>query len=162
MKKIVIGATEIEVLDFKPYVYDSGRGEKVLRIDVDENAASFADLKSALDGNEEPIQYFEDDALKCEYVGYTKFTATYPGGVYKVEMHLGSIEQQMLLLATSNERITGENARITAENEALAGAVVNLQQENAALKEQMENIEVSGGASWDEMAVAIEEGVNEA
>ena len=162
MKKIVVGATEIEVQSLAPYVYDGGRGEKVLRITVDENTASFGDLKSLLNGNEEPIQYFVDDVLKCEYVGYTKFTATYADGKYKVEMHLGSMEQQMILLAASNERITGENARITAENETLANIVAGLQMENADLKEQVENMNVvAGGASWDDMAAAIEEGVNE-
>lgn len=137
MKKIVIGATEIEVQSLAPFVYDSGRGEKVLRITVDENTASFDGLKAALDGSEEPIRYFEDDALKCEYVGYTKFTAQYAEGKYKVEMHMASLETQMILLAASNERITGENARITAEN--------------AALKEQIESIEVSGGGEATEI-----------
>lgn len=170
MKKIVIGATEIEVQSLAPFVYDSGRGEKVLRITVDETVADFGTLKSLLDGNEEPIQYFEDDALKCEYVGYTKFTATYPGGVYKVELHMASMETQMLLVMASNERITGENARITAENETLAGvvaalqgenadikaensaladAVAGLQKENADLQNQIDNIEVSGSGEAD-------------
>lgn len=155
MNKIVIGATEIEVLDLNAYVYDQGRGEKVLRITVDENTASFGELKSLLDGNEEPIQYFEDDAMKCEYVGYTKFTAQYPGGVYKVELHMGSVEEQMILLMASNERITGDNARISAENVTLAGMVAGLQQENADLKEQVGNINVSGGGEATEIINAM-------
>lgn len=151
MKKIVIGTTEIEVLDLNAFVYDQGRGEKVLRITVDENTASFGDLKSLLDGNEEPIQYFVDDVLKCEYTGYTKFTATYPGGVYKVEMHMGSVEEQMILLMAANERITGENARITADNATLANVISGLQEENAALKEQIKIFEVSGDGEATEI-----------
>lgn len=147
MKKIVIGTVEIEVLNLNAYVYDGGRGEKVLRITVDENTASFTDLKSALNGSEEPIQYFEDDTLKCEYVGYNKFTAQYVDGNYKVELHMASVETQMVLLSASNERITADNARITAENVALAGAVADLQAENAGLKEQVAKISVNGEAT---------------
>ncbi len=118
MKKIVVGTTEIEVTDLSAYVYDSGRGEKVLRITVDENTASFGDLKSVLNENEEPIQYFEDDALKCEYVGYNKFEAQYKDGLYKVELHMASVETQMVLLMAANERISKEIANINVGGEA--------------------------------------------
>lgn len=165
MKKIIVAANEIEVLSLNAYTYDHGRGEKVLRIEVDENTASFEDLKAVLNGNEEPIQYFEDDALKCEYIGYNRFTSQYADGKHNIELHMASMETQMVLLAASNERITAENARITAENGTLAGIVAGLQKENVELKEQINNIDISGGngngASWDEMAAAIEEGVNE-
>ncbi len=155
MKKVVIGVTEIEVLSLSAYVYDGGRGEKVLRIEVDENTASFEDLKSALNGIEEPIQYFEDDALKCEYVGYNKFEAQYKDGVYKVELRMASVETQMVLLMASNERMTAENAQIKAENVALAGAVAGLQQENAELKEHLDNINVSGNGEATEIINAM-------
>ena len=135
MKKIVIGATEIEVLSINAYAYDGGRGEKVLRITVDETVADFGDLKSVLNGNEEPIQYFEYDTLKCEYVGYNKFTSQYVDGKHKVELHMASVEEQLLLIMASNERITAVNA-------TLAGVVADLQTENDALKEQIENINV--------------------
>lgn len=144
MKKIIVATNEIEVLNLSAYTYDGGRGEKVLRIEVDENTASFDTLKTVLSGNEEPIQYYEDEAMKCEYSGYTKFEALYTNGVYKVELHMGSMGEQMLLLAASNERITAENARITAENNSLAGIVAGLQKENAGLKEQIESINVNG------------------
>lgn len=137
MKKIIVGETAIEVLSLSAYTYDYGRGEKVLRIEVDETAASFEELKAVLNGNEEPIQYFEDDALKCEYVGYNAFEALYKDGVYKVELHLASVESQMVMLLSSNERITAENARITAEN--------------AGLKEQIKNINVSGDGEATEI-----------
>ena len=144
MKKIVIGATEIEVLSLNAYAYDGGRGEKVLRIEVDENTASFEDLKSVLNGSEAPIQYFEDDTMKCEYVGYNKFTAQYSDGKYKVELHLASVETQMVLLMASNERISAVNA-------TLAGVVADLQIENANLKEQVNNINVSDGGEATEI-----------
>lgn len=145
MKKIVIGTVEIEVQKLEPYSYDYGRGEKVLRITVDENTVSFEDLKSVLNGSEDPIQYFEDDKKKCEYVGYNKFTAQYKDGTYKVELHLAGMESQMVLLLASNERITAENARITEDNFALANAVVGLQKENTDIKE--ENSELSSAVA---------------
>ena len=147
MKKIIVATNEIEVLSLSAFTYDHGRGEKVLRIEVDENTASFDTLKTVLNGNEEPIQYYEDEAMKCEYVGYNKFEALYTNGVYKVELHLASVESQMLMVMASNERITAENARITAENNALVGIVAGLQKENADLKEQMGSINVNGEAN---------------
>lgn len=147
MKAILVGSTEIEVVSFNAYTYSGGRGEKVLQLKIAAENVTFEALKETLDNNELPIQCMEDDTLVCEYVGYNKFEAQYKDGFYDVELHMASVETQMVLLAAANERITAE--------------LVVLQQENADLKEQMENISVSGGASWDEMALAIEEGVNE-
>ncbi len=147
MEKIKVGTVEIAVLSVRPYVYGQGRGEKVLLIEVDENTVSFGELKAVLHGSEEPILHYVDDKLKCEYTGYDKFTATYSDGIYKVEMHMASMETKMVLVMAANERITAENARITEENAELTGVVADLQQENAALKEQVKEINVNGEAT---------------
>lgn len=128
MKKIVIGTTEIEVKSLTPVAYTQARGEKekVLQIEVDANVATFEQLRTALENAEDPVQYKEDDALICEYVGYGTFSVTYKNGVYSVEMHKKSLVGQMTDLLVANEKLTQANATLTkvvkdltAQNEAL-------------------------------------------
>lgn len=126
MKKIVIGTTEIEVKSLTPFAYSQGKGEKVLRIEVDATVATFDQLRAALEGATDPVQFWEDDALVCEYVGYGVFEAQYKDGVYTVELHKKSLDEQMSALLVANEKLTKANATLTkvaedltAQNEAL-------------------------------------------
>lgn len=135
MKKIVVGANEIEVKSLVPYVYDGGRGEKVLRITVDEKTVSFEELKSVLNGIEEPIQYFEDDAFKCEYVGYGTFEAQYKDGAFHVELHKTSITEQMSALLVANEKLTEALNALDEANGVASATIAMLEEQNAMLME---------------------------
>ena len=126
MKKIVIGTTTIEVKNLTPFAYSQGKGEKVLRIEVDATVASFDQLRTTLEGATDPVQFWEDDALACEYVGYGVFEAQYKDGVYTVELHKKSLDEQMSALLVANEKLNQANATLTkvaedltAQNEAL-------------------------------------------
>lgn len=129
MKKIVIGATEIEVLDFKAFSPDYGRGEKYLKFEVDASVTPFDVLKTALDRNEMPVQYFEDDVLKCEYVGYGVFKSQYENGKHKVDLHMNSIVQQMDALLLANEKLNDANTKLQMASDMLA-------EQNTILSEQ--------------------------
>lgn len=134
MEKIIIGETAIEVLSLSAYTYDYGRGEKVLRIEVDETAASFEELKAVLNGNEEPIQYFEDDALKCEYVGYTEFECQYANGVFKIEIKKGALVDQVNALLTANERLNMALSALDEANGKASATIAMLEEQNAMLE----------------------------
>lgn len=129
MKKIVIGTTEIEVKSLTPFAYSQGKGEKVLRIEVDATVASFDQLRTLLEGATDPVQFWEDDTMVCEYVGYGVFEAQYKDGVYTVELHKKSLDEQMSALLVANEKLNKANTVLTQAAEALA-------EQNAALAEQ--------------------------
>lgn len=127
MKKIVIGTTEIEVNSLTPFAYAQGKGEKVLQIEVAPEVASFEYLRSVLEGATEPICYKEDDKLICEYVGYGVFEAQYKNGVYKVELHKSSLDEQMSMLLNANERISKEIANINDEANEIINTMLGLE-----------------------------------
>lgn len=131
MKKIVIGTTEIEVKSLTPFAYSQGKGEKVLRIEVDATVATFDQLRAALEGATDPVQFWEDDALACEYVGYGVFEAQYKDGVYTVELHKKSLDEQMSALLVANEKLNQANATLTQTAEALAAQNEALLEQNA-------------------------------
>ncbi|HEX3077787.1 MAG TPA: hypothetical protein VHQ24_13070 [Lachnospiraceae bacterium] len=86
MKKIIIGDSKILVEQVYPYRYDYGKGKEVLRIEVSESNHKFEELLLLKD-NESSLQYYEDDALKNEYVGYYQdFSCSYQNGVYSIEL----------------------------------------------------------------------------
>lgn len=148
MKKIVIGTTEINVLSLTPYAYMQGKGEKVLQIRISAEGMDFESLRAALEGAEEPVKYYEDDTLLCEYAGYGVFEAQYAAGEYSVELHKVSLEEQMSVLLNANEQLTGavaalEEARtvleqttetLAAQNETLAAQNETLAEQNALLE----------------------------
>jgi len=129
MKKIVIGTTTIEVKNLTPFAYSQGKGEKVLRIEVDATVASFDQLRTTLEGATDPVQFWDGDAMVCEYVGYGVFEAQYKDGVYTVELHKKSLDEQMSALLVANEKLNKANTVLTKAAEALAA-------QNAALAEQ--------------------------
>lgn len=86
IKKIKFGENELEVSNLYPYRYDYGKGKEVLRIDISEEIASFEEIKK-LDGNTEPIYYYESDMLKQPYEDYSAdFSCQYSNGTYSVEI----------------------------------------------------------------------------
>lgn len=131
MKKIVVGNVEIEVLALTPFVYSQGKGEKVLRIEVDATVADFGQLRAALEGAPEPVQFWEDEAMACEYVGYGIFEAQYKEGKYFVELHKTSMDEQMSALLVANEKLNKANAALTKAAEALATQNEHLLEQNA-------------------------------
>lgn len=144
MKRIVVGTTEIEVIKANAFVYEYGRGEKVVIIEVADGVVSFDDMKNLLDGNKEPIQYFDDDTLICEYVGYEKFEGTYANGVYKIELHKAGVSEQMAALLTANEKLNTANATLQETANSLTEQNYILAEQNimlsSTLSEVLENI----------------------
>lgn len=163
MKKIVIGNTSIGIESLTPYVYDYGKGEKVLRIDVSAENIGFGRLREALENSAEPIQYFEDDTLVCEYVGYGTFEAQYKAGHYNVELHKRSISEQMSALLIANEKLNTANATLqktadslTEQNDILAEQNILL---NSTLCEVLETIIPGATMEILEMVGALDERV---
>lgn len=152
MKKIVIGTTEIEVKSLTPFAYSQGKGEKVLRIEVDATVATFDQLRTALEGTTDPVQYKEDDALVCEYVGYGVFEAQYKDGVYIVELHKKSLDEQMSALLVANEKLNRANFTLTQAAEALEAQNEALVAQNAMLDATLaEVLEVILPATLEEL-----------
>ena len=86
IKKIKFGDSELVVSNLYPYRYDYGKGKEVLRIEILDSNASFDDIKK-LDGNEDPIYYYENDTLKLPYEGYVyDFSCQYSEGKYSIEL----------------------------------------------------------------------------
>ncbi len=143
MKKIVIGNKKISVLSLTPYAYMQGKGEKVLQIRVSAEESDFESLRAALESAEEPVKYYEDDTLLCEYAGYGVFEAQYAAGEYNVELHKTSLEEQVSALLNANEKLTGavsalNEAKTVLEQttETLAGQNETLAAQNKALAAQ--------------------------
>ena len=86
IKKIKFGDTELVISNINPYRYEYGKGKEVLRIEILDSNASFDDIKK-LDGNEDPIYYYENDTLKLPYEGYVyDFSCQYSEGKYSIEL----------------------------------------------------------------------------
>ena len=122
MNKIIVGEKEIEVMQLIPYAYMQGKGEKVLQIKVSASTATFEQLRNTLEDTGETVKYYEDSVLVCEYVGYGKFEAQYANGIYSVELHKTSLDEQMNALMNANEELNS--------------AIAALEDANTALKEQ--------------------------
>lgn len=136
MKKIVVGTTEIMIVSLTPYAYMQGRGEKVLQIKVSAEETDFEGLRTALEGAEEPVRYYEDDVLVCEYAGYGTVEAQYAAGEYSVELHKKSLDGQVDALLSANEKLTGAVAALEEANTVLEQAAAALSQQNEALAAQ--------------------------
>ena len=140
MKQIVIGEIAIEVLSLTPYVYDYGKGEKVLKIDVSAEYIGFEALRNALENASESIKYYEEEVLVCEYVGYGKFEAQYKDGIYHVEMHKTSIDEQMSALLVANEKLNKANATLQATTESLTAQNEILAEQNVMLSTTLSEV----------------------
>lgn len=155
MKTILVGSTEIEVTSFNAYTYSNGRGEKVLQFKVSADSATFEDLRSVLENNEQPIKCMEDDVLVCEYVGYGVFEAQYSNGVYDVEMHKTTITEQMNSLLNANERLLKANDALQQTSDMLVAQNEVLAEQNTMLEFTMaELMEVTIPAMLEEMFMA--------
>lgn len=152
MKKIVIGTTEIEVKSLTPFAYSQGKGEKVLRIEVDATVATFEQLRTTLEGATEPVQFWDGDAMACEYVGYGVFEAQYKDGVYIVELHKKSLDEQMSALLVANEKLNRANFTLTQAKEALEAQNEVLTEQNTMLSNTLaEVLEVILPATLEEL-----------
>ena len=156
MKKIVIGTTQIEVKSLTPFAYSQGKGEKVLRIEVDATVATFEQLRATLENAKDPVQYKEGDALVCEYVGYGVFEALYKDGVYNVELHKKSLDEQMSALLVANEELTKANDTQKQVSEMLLAQNETLTKQNATLDKTLaEVLEVILPATLDELLLMV-------
>jgi len=116
MNIIATKGEELPVISLRPYAYANGKNEKFLKIEVSADSTTFDELRALLEGNTEPIEYYEDDALMCEYNGYSAFDCTYHEGKFTVELHKGTIVSQMSALLNSNETLLTENATLKENN----------------------------------------------
>ena len=133
MNKIKVGTTEIQVVTLRPYAYVNGKNEKFLKIEVSADVADFGYLRELLENTEETIEYYEDEELKCSYVGYGKFEAQYKEGVYTVEMHKTSIVEQMSALLNANETLSLANATLQETTDMLLAQNEILTEQNTML-----------------------------
>lgn len=155
MKTILIGSTEIAVISCEPYTYSNGRGEKVVRFKVAAENATFDDLKTVLENNNQSIQYREDDNLVCEYIGYGGFEAQYSNGVYTIEMHKASIDDQMNALLNANERLLKANDALQQTSDMLVAQNEILAEQNTMLEFTMaELMEVTIPSLMEELMLA--------
>lgn len=127
MNTILINNQELEVIKLTPFAYMSGKGEKTLQIKVAADVAGFEVLKGLFEGNEGAIQYYEDETLVCEYVGYSAFECQYAEGVFSVELKKGTLVDQMTALLNANE--------------TLSKAINTLELANAQKQETIEKLE---------------------
>ncbi len=99
IREISYGENRIKVTSLYPYRYDYGKGRTVLRIDIPEANITLEQL-AELKANTGAVDYYEDDALKASYEGYTAdFTYTYSNGNYSVELqHVGEMETELIAL----------------------------------------------------------------
>ena len=134
MNKIKVGSTEIEVVALRAYAYVNGKSEKFLKIDVSADVADFEALRTLLENTTENIQYFEDDVLVCEYVGYGKFEMQYKDGTYTVEMHKDGIVEQMSALLTANETLAMAINALDEANAKASVTIAMLEEQNAMLE----------------------------
>lgn len=134
MNKIKVGTTELEVIALRPYAYVNGKSDKFLKIEVSADVASFEALRTLLENTEETIEYHENDALVCEYVGYGTFEVQYKNGVYTVEMHKTGIVDQMSALLTANETLTFAMDALEKANVKANETVEALEAQNAFLE----------------------------
>lgn len=119
MNIIVTKGEELQVISLTPFSYMGGKGEKVLKIEVSADNATFDDLRRLFEGNTDPIEYYEGEELKCEYNGYSSFDCSYHDGVFKVELKKGSLTSQVDALLVSNEKLLVANARLEESNKIL-------------------------------------------
>ena len=119
MNIIVTKGEELEVISLVPYAYTGGKNEKFLKVKVSAENITFDALRALFEGNEDPIEYYEDDALKCEYNGYSSFECTYQDGVFTVELQKGTVTTQLNALLVSNEKLLTANAKLEESNKIL-------------------------------------------
>lgn len=142
MNTITINDRKLEVISLTPYAYMGGKGEKTLQIKVAEEVASFGVLKELFDGNTGAIKYCEDEALKCEYNGYSNFECKYANGIFDIELKKGTLVDQVTALHNANETLNRAvnalelaNAKLTESNAAQAETIELLAGQNAMLEE---------------------------
>ena len=120
MNIIATKGEELEVISLVPYAYTTGKNEKFLKVKVSAENTTFEELRALFEGNEEPIEYYEEDALKCEYNGYSSFECTYQDGVFTVELQKGTVTEQLNALLVSNEKLLTANAKLEESNKILS------------------------------------------
>lgn len=134
MNTILINNQELEVIKLTPFAYMSGKGEKTLQIKVAAEVAGFDVLKELFEGNESAIQYYEDETLVCEYVGYSSFECQYADGVFNVELKKGTLVDQMTALLNANETLNMAISALDEANAKASATIEMLEAQNAMLE----------------------------
>lgn len=126
--KIKVGATELTVKNFYPFRYPDGK--LVLRFDVRQVDADFTALYSLLNGNQEPIAYYEkdeDEKPQCIYYGYSDFTANYTHGTYSVEQ---------ITPSTLGSAVEALQAKSEEQAAIISEQLLTIEQQTAAINNQ--------------------------
>lgn len=134
MNTIIINNQELEVIKLTPFAYMSGKGEKTLQIKVAAEVAGFDVLKELFEGNESAIQYYEDETLVCEYVGYSSFECQYADGVFSIELKKGTLVDQMTALLNANETLSKAVDTLEKANATANETIELLTAQNAMLE----------------------------
>lgn len=134
MNTILINNQELEVIKLTPFAYMSGKGEKTLQIKVAAEVAGFDVLKELFEGNESAIQYYEDEQLVCEYVGYSSFECQYSEGVFSIELKKGTLVDQMTALLNANETLSKAVDTLEKANATANETIELLTAQNAMLE----------------------------
>lgn len=140
MNIIATKGEELEVISLRPYMYANGKNEKFLKIEVSAENTTFEALRALFEGNEDPIEYYEGDELKCEYNGYSAFDCTYHEGVFTVELQKGTLVKQMQALLVSNENLLTANNALKKSNELLKNNSNMLLEQNAVLNSTLTEV----------------------
>ena len=96
-KEIKIGEQKLTVTEAYAYRYDYGRGKEVLRIRVDREDHSYAEIEAMLEAPAGDIEYLEDGETVVVYKGYERdFTCSYRDGAFEAEItRTGELERRV-------------------------------------------------------------------
>lgn len=137
--KILIGGTELTVKQCA--ANEAANGKRTLSILIPRTEIEPADLEAILDAQDGTIVLTKDDETTEIYAGYKT--------TYEIKMKTISGEKvyDVLIICVAE-----------AERRALEAQLMAVQ-----LRSEIEAVRTSSvsGASWDDIAAAIEEGVNE-
>ena len=107
----------------------------VLRFEVKQSDMDFQELRELLQGNQNPIEFYQEESNKpaCIYYGYSEFTAQYERGKYCVEQITPStlqsavealqakIKEQEAVLFQQTEVIQNQSIVIDTLTESVLG-----------------------------------------
>ena len=104
MIKLKLNAKEFTVLQAYNFQYNFGEGKEVLRIKVNKDNHSYAELETEFMNVITDIEHFEDDVLVNRYIGFSRdFKCNYASNTFEIE--ITKITQTELELARTKEDV---------------------------------------------------------
>ena len=152
--KVLIGTQELLVRNHYAQRFPNGR--LVLKMEIPEDEISYSDLKALIKGNTDDIVATNDDGTEHTYSGFgytVQITDKDDGYLYCELECVSEAEYQIGLL----------KAKVREQDTIITNQAIAFQNKVQRLQEEINNVNTGSadGASWDEIASAIEEGVNE-